>query len=132
MCPAIVWLDNRANHESFELADRFSAAELYARTGQPAMLPTWPAAKLLWLARHQPHIAQRTARYLLIEDYLLARMTGEYVTEGSLATSTCYWDLATKTWWPAMLDALAIRVDQLPTVVEPGIPGRADPARRRR
>ena len=129
LCPAIVWLDNRANQESFELADRFPAAELYARTGQPAMLATWPAAKLLWLARHQPHIAQRTARYLLIEDYLLARMTGEYVTEGSLATSTCYWDLATKTWWPAMLDALAIRADQLPTVVEPGTPvGRILPA----
>ena len=45
LCPAIVWLDNRANQESFELADRFPAAELYARTGQPAMLATWPAAK---------------------------------------------------------------------------------------
>jgi xylulokinase len=129
LCPAIVWLDNRANHESFELAERFPAAELYARTGQPAMLATWPAAKLLWLARHQPHIAQRTARYLLIEDYLLARMTGEYVTEGSLATSTCYWDIATKTWWPAMLDALAVRAEHLPTVVEPGTPvGRVLPA----
>ena len=131
LCPAIVWLDNRANQESFELAERFPAAELYARTGQPAMLATWPAAKLLWLARHQPHITQRTARYLLIEDYLLARMTGEYVTEGSLATSTCYWDIATKTWWPAMLDALAVRAEQLPTVVEPGTPVGSGPTRRR-
>lgn len=118
--PAIVWLDNRAGSESAELADRFPAAELYARTGQPEMLAAWPAAKLLWLARHEPSTAERTARYLLIEDYLLFRLTGEYVTEGSLATSTCYWDIETKTWWPAMLEALGVSVDQLPTVVEPG------------
>ncbi|WP_030599501.1 xylulokinase [Streptomyces fulvoviolaceus] len=127
--PAIVWLDNRAAAESAELADRFPAAELYERTGQPEMLATWPAAKLLWLGRHEPEIAERTARYLLIEDYLLARMTGEYVTEGSLATSTCYWDLGTKTWWPAMLDALGVDADRLPAVVEPGAPvGRVRPA----
>ena len=48
---------------------------------------------------------------------------------GRLATSTCYWDIATKTWWPAMLDALAVRAEQLPTVVEPGTPvGRLLPA----
>ncbi|RFU39814.1 hypothetical protein DZF91_20440 [Actinomadura logoneensis] len=127
--PAIVWLDNRATKESAELAERFRAAELYARTGQPEMLATWPAAKLLWMGRHQPDIARRTARYLLIEDYLLARMTGEYVTEASLATSTCYWDLGTKTWWPAMLDALGVDTGQLPAVVEPGAPiGRVLPA----
>lgn len=120
--PAIVWLDNRATAESAELADRFPASELYARTGQPEMLAAWPAPKLLWLQRHQPDIADRTARYLLIEDYLLARLTGEYVTEGSLATSTCYWDIESKAWWPEMLDAIGIRPDQLPSVVEPGSP----------
>lgn len=118
--PAIVWLDNRATAESAELAGRFPASELYARTGQPEMLATWPAPKLLWLQRHEPHVAERTARYLLIEDYLLARLTGEYVTEGSLATSTCYWDIGTKTWWPEMLEAIGVRPDQLPSVVEPG------------
>jgi sugar (pentulose or hexulose) kinase len=86
------------------------------------MLAAWPAAKLLWLTRHQPEVAKRTARYLLIEDYLLFRLTGEYVTEGSLATSTCYWDIETKAWWPDMLDVLGVSIEQLPTVVEPGSP----------
>jgi sugar (pentulose or hexulose) kinase len=120
--PAIVWLDNRAAVESAELAERFPADELYARTGQPEMLAAWPAAKLLWITRHQPQVAERTAYYLLIEDYLLLRLTGEIVTEGSLATSTCYWDIDAKTWWPAMLEAIGVRRDQLPTVVEPGSP----------
>ncbi len=120
--PAIVWLDNRATEESAELADRFPAERLYAVTGQPEMLAAWPAAKLLWLSRHEPHVADRAARYLLIEDYLLSRMCGEYVVEGSLATSTCYWDITTKSWWPEMLDVLGVGTHQLPAIVEPGAP----------
>lgn len=120
--PAIVWLDNRATEESAHLARRFSSAELYEATGQPEMLAAWPAAKILWLTRNEPAVAERTHRYLLIEDYVLARLTGEYVTEGSLATSTCYWNFRTKKWWPEMLDAIGISESQLPAIVEPGSP----------
>jgi sugar (pentulose or hexulose) kinase len=56
----------------------------------------------------------------LIEDYLLWRLTGEYVTEGSLATSTCYWDFRKKRWWSEMLDVIEVGEVQLPTLVEPG------------
>src|SRR5581483_1750024 len=106
--------------EAAELRDRFLAPELYAITGQPEMLATWPAAKLLWLTRHSPKLAAAAARYVLIEDYLLAVLTGEWVTEGSLATSTCYWNFRTKRWWPEMLDAIGITDEQLPAIVEPG------------
>jgi sugar (pentulose or hexulose) kinase len=116
---AIVWLDNRAEAEAAELQATFGD-EVYRRTGQPTMMATWPAAKLLWLSRHEPNTAARAAKYLLIEDWLLWRLTGEFVTEGSLVTSTCYWDPSTKQWWPEMLAAIAISADQLPTVVEPG------------
>ena len=119
---AIVWLDNRAQAEADELSARFGRQRLYEITGQPEMLATWPAAKLLWLTRNEPEVAARTAKYLLIEDYLLGRLTGEHVTEGSLATSTCYWNFRTKTWWSGMLETLTVSPDQLPTVCEPGTP----------
>jgi xylulokinase len=118
---AIVWLDGRASAESDELADRFEEKEFYEITGQPSMLPTWPAAKILWLARHEAATFERTARFLLIEDYFLWRLTGEYVSEGSLLTSTCYWNFRTKQYWPEMLDALGIDTSKLPGIVEPGV-----------
>ena len=118
---AIVWLDSRASAESEELAARFDDKVFYEITGQPAMLPTWPAAKILWLARHEAPSFERTARFVLIEDYFLWRLTGEYVSEGSLLTSTCYWDFRTKAWWPEMLDALATDESRLPAIVEPGV-----------
>jgi xylulokinase len=118
---AIVWLDGRATDESAELANRFDEQQFYEVTGQPRMLPTWPAAKILWLARHEKDTFKQTARFLLIEDYFLWRLTGEYVSEGSLLTSTCYWDFRTKRWWPEMLGVLEIDESRLPAIVEPGV-----------
>jgi len=120
LCNAIVWLDNRARTEAAELDDRFGHELFYEITGQPAMLPAWPAAKILWIARHEPLLFERTKRFLLLEDYFVWRLTGEYTCEGSLATSTCYWDFRRKTWWPEMLDAIGLDVDRLPPLVEPG------------
>jgi sugar (pentulose or hexulose) kinase len=118
--PAIVWLDNRAQDESAELDARFGQQRTYEVTGQPGMLPTWPAAKILWLARNEPRTFGRTAQFLLLEDYFIARLTGQAVCEGSLVTSTCYWDFRSKQWWPEMLGAIGIDAGQLPPLVEPG------------
>jgi sugar (pentulose or hexulose) kinase len=117
---AIVWLDGRATAEAAFLAERFGERLIYETTGQPAMLPTWPAAKVLWIARHEPRTFEKTAQFLLIEDYFLWRLTGEFVSEGSLLTSTCYWDFRSKQWWPEMLDVLGIERSRLPAIVEPG------------
>lgn len=120
--PAIVWLDNRAQEEAEELGGRFGHRAAYEITGQVKLVPTWPAAKVLWLRRHEPDVVARTAKFLLIEDYFLHRLAGEYVCEGSLVTSTCYWDFQTRQWWPEMLDALEIRPDHLPRLAESGVP----------
>jgi sugar (pentulose or hexulose) kinase len=117
---AIVWLDNRAQSEAIELDLHLGVERIYEVTGQPEMLAAWPAAKLRWLNANEPQTVSATHKYLLIEDYLLWRLTGEYVTEGSLATSTCYWDFRNKRWWPEMLELIEVDEAQLPTLVEPG------------
>lgn len=120
--PAIVWLDNRASAESEELCARFGNEAIFAVTGQTEMLPTWPAAKILWLRHHEPATFRQTARWLLLEDYFVQRLTGEAWCEGSLATSTCYWNLRTRQWWPDMLEAIGIEPSQLPQIGESGHP----------
>jgi xylulokinase len=119
---AIVWLDNRAQAEAEALGERFGHRAAYEITGQVRLVPTWPAAKILWLQNHEPEVTARTARYLLIEDYFLERLTGEAVCEGSLVTSTCYWNFRTRQWWPEMLAAIGVRPEQLPALREPGEP----------
>ena len=113
------WITGRA--EADGLGARLPRAA-YEITGQVKLVPTWPAAKIVWLRRHEPDVVARTAKFLLIEDYFLHRLTGEYVCEGSLVTSTCYWNFKTRQWWPEMLAALEIRDDQLPRLCESGVP----------
>jgi xylulokinase len=118
--PAIVWLDNRAQGEAEELAAHFGNDTAFTITGQVSIVPTWPASKILWVKRHERAIFDRTAKFLLIEDYFIRRLTGHFVCEGSLITSTVYWDITTKRWWPDMLEYLGVSEDRLPEIRESG------------
>ncbi len=117
---AIVWMDNRAEKEALALREKFGDEKCYEVTGQISFEPCWPASKVLWVRNHEPEIFARTKRILLIEDYLIAYMTGKFVSEGSLLTSTEYWDIRTKKYWPEMLEVLGIQESMLPEIRESG------------
>lgn len=117
---AIIWMDNRAEKEADVLADHFGHEEAFKITGQVKLVATWPAAKILWLRENQPQVYRDTDKYVLVEDYLIWRLTGELVAEGSLLCSTAYWDITTKDYWPEMLDYLGVSRQQLPQIREPG------------
>jgi xylulokinase len=117
---AIVWLDNRAQEEADILDERFNDGKSYKITGQIKIVPTWPAAKIYWMKKKEGSVFKKVHKYLLVEDYFIWRMTGEFVSEGSLLCSTCYWNIVTKKWWSEMLDFLEISPDQLPDIREPG------------
>lgn len=117
---AIVWMDNRAEKESAELREKFTDEVCYKTTGQVQFDPCWPAAKVLWVKKNQPDVFKKTRTFALIEDWFIYRLTGHMVTEGSLITSTVYWNLITKKWWPEMLSYLGVSEDRLPKIMEPG------------
>lgn len=118
---AIVWMDNRAMEEAQTLKDRFGDETCYQVTGQVSFEPCWPASKILWVKRNEPEVFAKTAKFLLIEDYFIYRLTGKFATEGSLVCSSTYWDIVRKVYWPEMLDFLGIQEDQLPPVLESGV-----------
>lgn len=114
---AIVWMDNRATEEAEELQNLLGGREIvHHTTGQVEMCATWPAAKILWVKKHQPEIFRQTKKFLLIEDLFIYWLTGQYVAEDSLLCSTMYFDINTRTYWPQMLDALGISESQLPEI----------------
>jgi xylulokinase len=117
---AIVWLDSRAQEEAEILDKKFNGGKSYQTTGQVKLVPTWPASKILWIKKHEPDVFNRVYKYLLVEDYFIWKMTGNFVAEGSLLCSTCYWNIITKKWWDEMLDFLEITADELPEIREPG------------
>ncbi|MDD3155197.1 MAG: FGGY family carbohydrate kinase [Victivallaceae bacterium] len=119
---AIVWLDNRADEESKILLEKFGADPLFRLSGQTDMLPCWPAPKILWVKRHEPEVFARTAKFLMVEDYIAWRLTGEFGTCRGLMPSSLYYQIGSGEYFQPMLDAIGISVAQLPKLFHPGEP----------
>ncbi len=119
---AIVWLDNRATEEAEMIQKHFGNRRVYEVTGQPEITATWPACKLLWVKRHEPEVWAKTKKVFLLEDYILYKMTGSFVTEKTLQSSTIYLDIQKGEWWREMLDFIGVSQDMLPTLCDSGVP----------
>ena len=116
---AISWIDERSTEECEVLAVRFDAATCEAVTGQMAVLPTWPATKILWLKNNRPEIYEKADCYMLLKDYIVYCLTGEKVADMSIATFSFYFDIYKKEYWQEMLEAIGVSERQLPKLCEP-------------
>ena len=114
LCPAIVWLDNRATEEAEIIEAHFGHKRVYEVTGQPEITATWPACKLLWVKRNRPEIWEKAERVFLLEDWILFKLTGKFISEKTLQSSTIYFDIHKGEWWSEMLDFVGIRPEMLP------------------
>ncbi len=118
---AIVWLDNRATEEADIIEKQFGRQKVYEVTGQPEITATWPACKLLWVKRNEPEVWARTKRVFLLEDYILYKLTGRFVTEKTLQSSTIYFDIRGGEWWDEMLDFIGVPKTMLPKLLDSGV-----------
>ena len=116
---AISWMDERSRDECEELKKQITQEECERVTGQKAILPTWPATKILWLKKNRPEIFEKAAHYMLLKDYLVYRLTGHMMADCSIATFSFCFDIYQKCYWKKMLDVIGIQEEQLPVLVEP-------------
>ena len=116
---AISWMDERSTEECAELSKQFDAATCEAVTGQMAVLPTWPATKILWLKRNRPEVYDNAATYMLLKDYVVFYLTGMKKADMSIATFSFYFDIYNKCYWQEMLSAIGVSESQLPALCEP-------------
>lgn len=118
---AWLWADIRAAHEAQLVSQRHSTA-LYTRTGCPVHASYWPA-KLLWWRNHgvapwdDRVAAPDTIRLAGCKDYLLYRLTGEWVTDRSTAAATGLFNSQEEVWDRELLAWLQVAAEWLPRVV---------------
>lgn len=118
---AIVWLDNRATAEAETIEKEFGRQKVYEVTGQPEVTATWPACKLLWVKNNEPEIWAKTKKIFLLEDYLLYKLTGKFVTEKTLQSSSLYFDIRSGGWWNEILDFIGVDTIMLPELLDSGV-----------
>lgn len=117
---AVVWLDDRAAAQAEGISRLLDAGQLYRRTGVTDMNGFVPLAKLLWFRQEQPEIYGKTYKFLLLEDYLLLKLTGRFVTEKSLLTSTGWYDIRDDRYWTELLNELDLSEEKLPEILDCG------------
>jgi len=110
---AIIWADTRAVDQAQALIERVGMAETYRITGHRAS-SSYSGPKIMWLRDHQPEVFAQTHQFLQAKDFLVARLTGRFVTDYSDASGTNLYDLLARDWSPPLLEAAGIDRDRLP------------------
>lgn len=120
LCNAIVWLDARAEQEVAELNQKISQQDFFRTTGLTDLGGATPIAKLMWFRKKSPKIYEKTAHFLLLEDYLIYKLTGQIVSEHSLLSSTGYLDIMNNDYWDDILQLAGVDKALLPPIKKCG------------
>ena len=114
-CPNV---DSRAGVEATDLVQRGLAETIYRRGGDWVAI-TAPA-RLLWIQRHQPDVFEKAEHLTMLADWITHRLTGEFVTDPSIGSSSGMFDLARRSWSADIIDICGMRAEIFPPVLEPG------------
>jgi xylulokinase len=127
--PSIIWNDGRGIAECAELEAAVPGLPYIA--GVIAM-PSFTAAKLRWLANHEPQSLARARKVPLAKDFVRLKLTGEFATDMADGGGTLLLDEARRDWSDPILAAAGVGREVLPRLLEGSMPsGRLRPAIRR-
>jgi xylulokinase len=107
---AILWNDIRCAKEAAYATEKLGKQHIFERTGYPP--GQWTLYKALWLKRHEPKLYDKIYKLVLVQDYLIYRLTGNLVTLPGAATMTGALDIAHPTRWATdIIRGLGVRED---------------------
>ena len=111
--PSIIWADMRSGEQAAILERGLGMERVYRITGH-RISSSYSATKLRWIRDHEPEVYKNTSRMLQTKDYIVYRLTGEFVTDYSDACGTNLFDLEGKRWSAEIADAVGIDIGMLP------------------
>ncbi len=110
---AIIWADQRGVQETNTIIDKVGMENTYRITGHRAS-PSYSGAKILWVRNHEPELYRETHKFLHAKDFIVARLTGNFVTDFSDAGGMNLFDLVGKDWSGSILEAINLEREKLP------------------
>lgn len=116
LTPVLTWGDTRAAAEAEALRATDAGLALHRRTGTPVH-PMSPLVKLMWFRAHESELHASAARWAGIKDWVMWRMTGELVTDHSLASASGLMDIHRLDWDEEALSLAGITPENLPKLV---------------
>ena len=84
--PAILYgIDTRASGEVDELTRKYGNADITRRCGNPLSAQSI-GPKILWLARNEPEVYEKTRYFFMAHTFIAHRLTGAYVLDHASAS----------------------------------------------
>jgi len=102
-------IDLRAIFEGSEI-DSKHKEEIYKTTGRlPSFL--FANAKLEWIKRHSPDKYHKIAKVITLGDWIIWSLTGEIISETTIAGEAGLLNISTKTWATELSELLDLPID---------------------
>jgi len=105
--PAKLWCDTETSPQCDQITARIGSPEKVIELIGNSVAAGFTASKILWVKQHEPQSYDRLALVLLPHDYINYWLTGEKKTEFGDASGTAYFDVKSRTWSDALLNAIA-------------------------
>ena len=91
LCNSLIWADMRSTEQADYIKAHMSDEQFYKITGH-RISASYSLTKLMWIRDNMPDIYEKTYKVLNAKDYIILKLTGNFVTEPSDASSTCLLD----------------------------------------
>lgn len=112
---SIIWADQRAVNQVRDLEKHLTQKEFYHIVGH-RNTPSYGIQKLMWIRDNEPGIYEQTYKVLNAKDYIVYKLTGEFVTDYSDANGMGCFDLNSLTWSDRIVEASGIDPEKLPAL----------------
>ncbi|MFM8593517.1 MAG: L-fuculokinase, partial [Chloroflexota bacterium] len=93
----VSWFDTRTRPQAEWLDTVIGKDEIFRRTGL-SLQPIFSLCKLLWFKEERPEAFARTVKWMMVADYIAWRLSGEAVTDLSLASRSLMMNLQSFEW----------------------------------
>jgi xylulokinase len=118
LCPAMIWLDRRAEAEAAWLRSQPEADRWIDLVANP-LDAAYVTPKLLWLRKNHPRVFASAQCFLNSSGYMAARMTGRLTCDLTQAYAYHFFDMRRGCWDADAAQRLGIPLEKMPELVSP-------------
>lgn len=119
LLPSMLYTDPRGHQECEQLCRRMGEERLTRIAGvRPHSMYSLP--KILWIKQNLPEVFSKIRRIMLMEDYIVYRLSGVAQIDYSLASRTMAFDIRKKEWSREIFDEAEIDVSLMSLPVPTG------------
>ena len=118
LAPARTWMDTRTLPQVARM-NRLGAQRWHQITGSaPGAFAA--AASLLWWREEMPEVFARAARFALVADFLVGRLTGRPLLDAPNASRTMLFDIRKRKWSGELMSFVGVTLERLAATAESG------------